>query len=115
MTETVELYWPRESAFMDNQADLRFNGSGVYEVPARLEAFYRTRGWEDPPEDHEGDADTPDSAQNRNLDGPTRDQLEGADPAEVMDDTDDEDDAENAEGDSSSSEDDGEDGGDSGN
>jgi hypothetical protein len=71
----VELYWPRDTTFMDNRADLRFTGSGVYEVPDRLEEFYRSRGWEDPPEDHDEDAEEPDSANTPNLSGPTRDEL----------------------------------------
>lgn len=100
--DTVELYWPRESAFVDHQSDLRCNGEGVYEVPARWEAHYRRRGWEDPPEDEDAEAEQPESANNPNLTGPTRDELEGADPDEV-------DDAVEA------AEDDGEGGGDTGN
>lgn len=78
--DTISLQWPRESEFVDYQTDQRFPGPGVYEIPAQWEALYRRRGWEDPPEDHDDDPDTPVSAINRNLDGPARDELEGAAP-----------------------------------
>lgn len=83
--DTVTLQWPRETDFVDYQTDQRYEGSGVYEVPAKWEALYRRRGWEDPPEDHDGDADTPTAAINRNLEGPSRDELEGASPDEAAD------------------------------
>jgi len=71
----VELYWPRETTFLDVEADLRFTGSGVYEVPDKLEEFYRSRGWMDPPENHDGEAGQPDSANTPNQTGPTRDEM----------------------------------------
>lgn len=78
---TIPLQWPRNTEFVDYQTDQRFPGQGVYEIPAQWEALYRRRGWTDPPEDHEGDSEQPTSAINRNLDGPARDELEGADAA----------------------------------
>lgn len=77
-TNTVSLYWPRPTEFVDYQTDQRFPGEGVYEIPAEWEGLYRQRGWEDPPEDHDGETEQPTSAINRNLDTPSRDQLEGA-------------------------------------
>lgn len=87
-TDTVSLYWPRPTDFVDYQTDQRFSGEGVYEVPAKWEGHYRRRGWEDPPEEHEGETEQPTSAINRNMDGPTRDAMEGAsspDEAETSD------------------------------
>jgi len=84
-TNTVTLQWPRETEFVDYQTDQRFSGPGVYEIPAKWEALYRRRGWVDPPEDHDGETEQPSSAINRNLDGPARDELEGADPSEAAD------------------------------
>ena len=76
---TVTLQWPQETEFVDYQSDTRYAGPGVYEVPAGLERFYRTRGWEDPPEDHDGETEQPSSAINTNQSGPTRDELVGED------------------------------------
>lgn len=87
----AELYYPREATFMDSQADVRVEGSGVYDVPDELEAFYRSRGWEDVPEDFDGDAEQVGRVQSRNATGPTRDELVG-----------DSDGGENDQGDSSS-------------
>lgn len=78
--DTVALYWPRDTRFRDFEADLEFIGEGVYQVPARLEAFYRTRGWEDPPEDHDDEPEEPRTATNPNQEGPTREELEGQPP-----------------------------------
>jgi hypothetical protein len=75
----VELYWPRDTTFMDAEADLRFTGEGVYKVPGDLEEFYRSRGWEDPPEDDESGAEEPGSANQPTQTGPTRDELVGGD------------------------------------
>jgi hypothetical protein len=74
---TVTLQWPNDAEFVDYQSDTRYSGPGVYEVPAELERFYRTRGWEDPPEDHDGETEQPSSAINTNQSGPTRDELVG--------------------------------------
>ena len=76
-TSTVTLQWPNDAEFVDYQSDTRYAGPGVYEVPAELERFYRTRGWEDPPEDHDGETEQPSSAINTNQSGPTRDELVG--------------------------------------
>ena len=106
---TVTLQWPNDAEFVDYQMDQRFPGEGVYEVPAKWEGHYRRRGWEDPPEDHDGDTEQPTSAVNRNMDGPSRDAMEGASsPDEVDTDTA----ADDSDGDDA---DDGEDGGGSGN
>lgn len=86
MSDTVTLHWPRASTFRDSYTGNEYRGEGTYEVPAAHEAHYRRRGWEDPPADHDGDGDDPDDAENPRLDGPTRDELEGADPSEVADD-----------------------------
>lgn len=77
-SDTVPLYWGRDSEFVDYETDQAFPGEGVYQVPSKWEGHYRSRGWEDPPEDHEGEPETPKSAINRNLDGPSRDEMEGA-------------------------------------
>lgn len=87
--DTVTLQWPRETTFVDYQTDQRFPGEGVYEIPAKWEAQYRRRGWVDPPEDSEAEAKQPTSASDTNLDGPSRDMLEGASPNGAGDDSND--------------------------
>lgn len=76
--DTVTLRWPRPTTFVDYQTDQRFPGEGVYEVPAKWEGHYRRRGWVDPPEDHDGTGDEPAAAISRNMDGPSRADMEGA-------------------------------------
>jgi len=56
------LHWPRRSQFRDPQRDLRFSGPGTFEVPEEAADEYRSRGWQDPPEEaqdeSESEADT---------------------------------------------------------
>lgn len=75
----TELHWPRDTTFVDFQADLKFAGSGTYEVPDELVDYYKSRGWEDPPEDHEGEAAEADTASDPHHDGPKRPDVEGGD------------------------------------
>lgn len=81
--DTVALYWPRDSVFRDTYGNAEYRGEGVYDVPSEHEAQYRRRGWQDPPEDYDGEPEQPGTAENPRHEGPTRDEIEGADPEEA--------------------------------
>lgn len=72
---TVALHWPRETTWSDRSEDLAAEGSGVYAVPERLEDYYRFRGWEDPPDDFEGEPQDMGAPEHPGDTDPTRDEL----------------------------------------
>lgn len=47
----VDLYWPRDARFRDTRRSFLAEGEGVYDIPDDAEDQYRSRGWEDPPDD----------------------------------------------------------------
>lgn len=72
MSDTVPLRWPRDTRFRDVTANFEVVGEGVYAVPEHLADWYRHRGWEEPPEDFDGEVQDPGYAQNPHQEGPTR-------------------------------------------